>query len=96
MKDTKKGDKKNDKMKDISMDRNTGVFTIDEYNNFPHAVSVFEGQVTEATLASTYLKLQAFLKLDQDPDLGVTLLISPKWMFLATIAQPYTKIPPKS
>lgn len=43
MKDTKKGDKKNDKMKDISMDRNTGVFTIDEYNNFPHAVSVFEG-----------------------------------------------------
>ena len=38
-----------------------------------------------------YKKLYNFLDLKNKPDLGITLVIAPQWMFMATVAGPYHK-----
>ena len=38
-----------------------------------------------------YKKIYNFLGLAQKPDIGITLIIAPQWMFMATLTQPYHK-----
>lgn len=66
-----------------------GVFSLDEYK-FPHAVIIHETGLKPETLLQEYRKLFTFLKLDAQPDVGLTLIVTPKWMFIAPLVRPYT------
>jgi hypothetical protein len=66
-----------------------GVFNLDEYK-FPHAVIIHESGLKPETLLQEYRKLFTYLKLDQQPDVGLTLIVTPKWMFIAPLVGPYT------
>ena len=63
---------------------------IPEYQ-FDHVIIEFTDNIlTEERLVQSYIKCMNFLRLKQRPDLGLTVLISPKWMFIGIITAPYT------
>ena len=64
------------------------LLTLDEYD-FPHAITLFENKISMESLRMGYQKCVKHLGLTNTPDLGVTCLVSPNWMFLAPIAGPY-------
>ena len=66
-----------------------GVFSVDEYK-FPHAIIIHEAGLKPETLIQEYRKLFTYLKLDQQPEVGLTLIVTPKWMFIAPLVGPYT------
>lgn len=43
----------------------------------------------ETGLASVYMKCSEFLRFKSRPDVGINVLVSPKWMFVCLITQPY-------
>ena len=70
-----------------------GLFLIPEFD-FEHCIYQLNkenmtsdptGQVTEV-----YRRCCDFLRLHTRPDVGVTVLISPRWVFVALLTQPYT------
>ena len=65
------------------------MFNLDEYK-FPHAIIIHEGGLKPETLIQEYRKLFTFLKLDQQPEVGLTLIVTPKWMFVAPLVAAYT------
>ena len=66
-----------------------GLYLVDEFQ-FPHAVhELGENAMNEEDLVLAYRKLHEFLNLKTKPHLGITLVIAPEWMFLATISEPY-------
>ena len=66
-----------------------GVFTLEELK-YPHGVIIHEGGLKPETLIQEYRKLFTFLKLDARPEVGLTLIVTPKWMFVAPLVQAYT------
>jgi len=40
-----------------------------------------------------FMRCQAFLNLQNRPDVGLTVLISPKWLFVSILTQPYATAP---
>ena len=62
--------------------------TLDEYV-FPHAVCLLEGHLKSEMLALTYSKCYTHLDLDNHPEVGITIVVTPKWMFVATLTGPY-------
>lgn len=68
-----------------------GLLLLDEYP-FEHAVHMLdEGELTVEGLKYGYKKLSNFLQLNKNTDAGLTLIVAPKWMFLAPLYQPYHK-----
>ena len=65
-------------------------FTLDEFA-FPHAVALHESALKAEPLIATYRKCYMLLNLDRTPDAGITLIVTPKWMFVATLTAPYTQ-----
>ena len=64
---------------------------IDEFP-FEHAISPIEnGEFTVEGLRYVYGKLYSFMNLSDNADIGITLILTPNWMFLAPIYQPYHK-----
>lgn len=62
---------------------------IDEFK-FPHCVfQLSANELNQDGLAYAYRKMYAFLGLQTKRDVGVTLICTPQWMFLAEIHQPY-------
>ena len=62
---------------------------VDEFL-FPHAVyQISPTDMNPEGLQYGYKKLCNFLGLAQKPDSGITLVIAPQWMFMATISGPY-------
>lgn len=62
---------------------------LDEFP-FEHAVHMIEdGELTLEGLKYGYKKLVTFLKLKDNLDAGLTLIVAPQWMFLCTIYRPY-------
>lgn len=51
--------------------------------------------VSEAGLqmADAYKRCSEFLRLPTKPDVGVTVIVSPRWFFLALLTQPYADAP---
>ena len=48
-----------------------------------------QNELTAEGLKYAYKKLHAFIGLSSTPHVGVTIIVSPQWMFLATIQNPY-------
>jgi hypothetical protein len=65
-------------------------FILDEFN-FPHAVALHESALKAEPLIATYRKCYMMLNLDRHADVGITIIVTPKWMFVATLTGPYTQ-----
>jgi hypothetical protein len=64
---------------------------INEYK-FPHAIiEIKQNDMNSDGLQAAYRKLGNFLVLKDQVDLGVTCIVTPSWMFLATLQQSYHK-----
>ena len=64
---------------------------VDEFL-FPHAVyQISPTDMNVEGLQYGYKKLFNFLGLNQKPDMGITLVVAPQWMFMAHLAGPYHK-----
>ena len=88
MKDTKSKASKDVKKHDAG---SSNIITLDEFK-FPHGVYIFDGSVLkDDVLNNAYSKLYMHLTLDNHPDVGITVIITPKWMLLTTLAGPYTQ-----
>lgn len=62
-----------------------GLLIINDYD-FPHAIfEIPKNDMTSDGLQSAYRKLSSFLLLKEKLDMGVTCIVTPNWMFLATI-----------
>jgi hypothetical protein len=48
-----------------------------------------QNELTAEGLKYAYKKLHAFIGLASTPHVGLTIIVSPQWMFLATIQNPY-------
>jgi len=69
--------------------RSQGLLMLPEYQ-FDHCVyQMTESILTEEGLVYAYTKAMNFLRLNERPDVGVTVIISPKWIFMAVLTQPY-------
>ena len=44
-------------------------------------------------MGEIYMRCQEFLRLSTKPDSGITVIISPRWLFLAVLTQPYATAP---
>jgi hypothetical protein len=69
-----------------------GLLLVDEYL-FPHAIYKFqqESELAPEGLKYAYQKIAAFLKLStlQAHGVGVTIIVTPVWMFVSILNQPY-------
>ena len=66
-----------------------GLILLDEFK-FPHAI--FQLAPTEMNadgLNFGYKKLENFLNMREKQHLGLTLIVTPQWMFMSTLQQPY-------
>lgn len=62
---------------------------LDEYQ-FPHAVyPINPKEMKPEGLKYAYNNISNFLKLKENQDLGITVIVAPQFMFVATISQPY-------
>ena len=62
---------------------------LDEFE-FPHAIMTIKPeQVSRDELNYTYKKICAFLGLHTNQDTGITVIVTPQWMFVGVIHQPY-------
>ena len=52
-------------------------------------IAMHESALKVENLISTYRKCYTNLNLDRHPDVGITVLLTPKWMFVATLTAPY-------
>ena len=58
---------------------------------FDHCIyTITENNLTEEGLIYGYNKCAAFLRLKQRPDIGLTMIITAKWIFAAVLSGPYT------
>eukprot|EP00344_Euplotes_crassus_P006364 CAMPEP_0197017714 /NCGR_PEP_ID=MMETSP1380-20130617/79693_1 /TAXON_ID=5936 /ORGANISM="Euplotes crassus, Strain CT5" /LENGTH=615 /DNA_ID=CAMNT_0042444845 /DNA_START=516 /DNA_END=2363 /DNA_ORIENTATION=- len=67
------------------------IFKLPEFD-FPHFVCILEGEPSDSSLVADYLKICDELNLGELQRLGVTIIITKEWMFVATLSQPYMKI----
>jgi hypothetical protein len=51
---------------------------------------ITESKISEEGLTFGYNKCRGFLRLKQRPDVGLTVLVSPKWMFVGVLSNSYT------
>jgi len=66
-----------------------GLIMLDEFP-FEHVVfQIDKEEMTVEGLRYGYKKMSSFLQLDDYPDAGLTLIVAPKWMFLAPLYRPY-------
>ena len=67
-----------------------GLFMIPEYD-FEHCICSLNPQdwADENGLQSVYMKCAEFLRFKSRPDVGMTVLIAPRWMFVCLVTQPY-------
>jgi hypothetical protein len=64
---------------------NLGLTFIPEYN-FPHAIyEITPSEMSSDGLQLGYRKIVQFLSLKEQPELGVTIIVTPQWMFVSTI-----------
>lgn len=84
----KKQDTSLDEGKGAGQSVDSSVFILDEFN-FPHAVALHESALKAEPLIATYRKCYMTLGLDRHPDAGFTLIVTPKWMFVAALTGPY-------
>ena len=62
---------------------------IDEFK-FPHVVrQLSPSELNQDGLFFAYKKMFGFLELQSKRNVGLTLIVAPRWMFLAQIDQPY-------
>ena len=67
----------------------SGLFMIPEYD-FVHCIcSLNAGDWADDGLQSVYMKCAEFLRFKSRPDVGMTVMIAPKWMFVCLVTQPY-------
>ena len=67
-----------------------GLFMLPEYQ-FDHCVyQITESNLTEEGLVYGYNKCMGFLRLKQRPEIGISVIVAPKWMFVAVLSGPYT------
>lgn len=58
---------------------------------FDHCVyMITESKISEEGLTFAFNKCRGFLRLKQRPDVGLTVLVSPKWMFVGILSNAYT------
>lgn len=69
---------------------NGAIFTLSEFN-FPHAIALHDSALKAEPLISTYRKIYTLLNLEHHVDVGITIIVTPKWMFVATLTGPYTE-----
>lgn len=66
-----------------------GMVLIDEFK-FPHAIfQLGKGELSSDGLIYGYKRMFGFLGLADKPHLGLTVIVTPKWMFLASIQEAY-------
>lgn len=66
-----------------------GMVLIDEFT-FPHCVFMLANNEMNADgCMYGYNKMAQFLQIDKKKHLGVTLILTPKWMFMSLIERPY-------
>lgn len=73
----------NEEQKNFKKD---GIMQIEEYE-FPHCIIDLSGEQNGDQLNEGYNRCRDFLQVHKDQ--GFTLLVAPKWMFLAPLGQPY-------
>ena len=44
-------------------------------------------------MAEIYARCQDFLRLNTRPNIGLTVMVSPRWFFVGVLTQPYCKSP---
>lgn len=67
-----------------------GLFLVPEFQWEHCIMQLTENVLSEDGLVYAYSKCAGFLRLKQRPDVGITVLLSPKWMFVTPMTQPYT------
>jgi hypothetical protein len=58
--------------------------------DFPHCVSLHEQGLKGDALLGQYRKCFTMLELDHHPEVGITIIVTPNWMFIAPLTGPYT------
>ncbi len=67
-----------------------GLLMVHEYQ-FEHAIYIInEKNMSEEGLSFGYNKCMGFLNLKSRPEVGLTVICSPKWMFVALLTDSYT------
>lgn len=66
------------------------LFTLPEYD-FPHYVCIFD-KPSDNSLVTDYLKISDELGLESLRNLGVTIIIHERYMFVTTLSQPYVQM----
>ena len=67
-----------------------GLLMIPEYQ-FDHAIyMITEKNLSEEGLSFGYNKCLGFLQLRSRQEVGITVIVSPKWMFVGLLTNPYT------
>jgi hypothetical protein len=62
------------------------ITVISEYQ-FPHGIfKIASTDINVTGLKHAFEKLSSFLGLKNKPDLGLTIIVSPQWMFVATLS----------
>jgi hypothetical protein len=63
------------------------IIVIPEYQ-FPHGIfKIASSEMNSNGLKYAFDKLSTFLGLKNKPDIGLTIIVSPQWMFVASINQ---------
>jgi hypothetical protein len=59
---------------------------------FDHAIYMLtESSLSSEGLVYAYQKIVTFMQLRQKQNLGLTIIVTPKWMFVAALTEPYVK-----
>lgn len=70
---------------------NLGQLKLDEYE-FPHVVKVLESNLNANSLKSAYAQCVKSINLEKHKDCGITLILTPKFMFLAPLVRQYATV----
>lgn len=63
---------------------------LEEYD-FPHCVFVFDTTPSEISIKQSYHKCIEHLKIEKMEHVGMTILLTTQYLFIATLSDPYVK-----
>lgn len=67
------------------------IFALPEFD-FPHFVCILDAKPSDNSLVTDYMKISDELGLENLKNIGVTILINEKWMFVTLLSQPYMQL----
>jgi hypothetical protein len=67
------------------------LFQLPEFD-FPHYVCLIDSTPSENSLITDFMKIAEHLQLEEIRNLGISVLLNEKWMFVSTLSKPYLQM----